>query len=107
MATTETVHKLLIGGEWYETGETIDVTSPYDGSVVGRVAYGGADDARRAIDAAEQAMKTPIPAHKRAAVLDGVADLLRQRRHAFARTLAEEAGQPRPTAGREGARAIQ
>ncbi len=61
MATTETVHKLLIGGEWYETGETIDVTSPFDGSVVGRVAYGGADDARRAIDAAEQAMRTPSP----------------------------------------------
>ena len=56
MAMTETVHKLYVDGEWYETGETMDVTSPYDGSVVGRVAYGGADDARRAIDAAEQAM---------------------------------------------------
>ena len=107
MATTETVHKLLIGGEWYETGETIDVTSPYDGSVVGRVAYGGADDARRAIDAAEQAMKTPIPAHKRAAVLDGVAELLRERRDEFARTIAEEAGKPLTTAGMEVDRAVQ
>ncbi len=107
MATTETVHKLLIGGEWYETGETIDVTSPYDGSVVGRVAYGGADDARRAIDAAEQAMKTPIPAHQRAAVLDGVAELLRERRDEFARTIAEEAGKPLTTAGMEVDRAVQ
>jgi acyl-CoA reductase-like NAD-dependent aldehyde dehydrogenase len=107
MATTETVHKLLIGGEWYETGETIDVTSPYDGSVLGRVAYGGADDARRAIDAAEQAMKTPIPAHKRAAVLDGVAELLRERRDEFARTIAEEAGKPLTTAGVEVDRAVQ
>ncbi len=107
MATTEIVHKLLIGGEWYETGETIDVTSPYDGSVVGRVAYGGADDARRAIDAAEQAMKTPIPAHKRAAVLDGVAELLRERRDEFARTIAEEAGKPLTTAGMEVDRAVQ
>ncbi len=107
MATTETVHKLLIGGEWYETGETIDVTSPYDGSVVGRVAYGGADDARRAIDAAEQAMKTPIPAHKRAAVLDGVAELLRERRDEFAQTIAEEAGKPLTTAGMEVDRAVQ
>ena len=107
MATTETVHKLLIGGEWYETGETIDVTSPYDGSVVGRVAYGGAEDARRAIDAAEQAMKTPIPAHKRAAVLDGVAELLRERRDEFARTIAEEAGKPLTTAGMEVDRAVQ
>ena len=107
MATTETVHKLLIGGEWYETGETIDVTSPYDGSVVGRVAYGGADDARRAIDAAEQAMRTPIPAHQRAAVLDGVAELLRERRDEFARTIAEEAGKPLTTAGMEVDRAVQ
>src|SRR3954452_21570188 len=107
MATTETVHKLLIGGEWYETGETIDVTSPYDGSVVGRVAYGGADDARRAIDAAEHAMKTPLPAHKRAAVLDGVAELLRERRDEFARTIAEEAGKPLTTAGMEVDRAVQ
>src|SRR6185503_12114061 len=101
MATTETVHKLLIGGQWYETGDLIDVTSPYDGSVVGHVAYGGADDARRAIDAAEEAMRTPIPAHKRAAVLDGVAELLRERRDEFARTIAEEAGKPLTTAGIE------
>ena len=107
MATTETVHKLLIGGEWYETGETIDVTSPYDGSVVGRVAYGGADDARRAIDAAERAMKHPVPAHERAAVLDGVAALLRERREEFARTIAEEAGKPLTTAGVEVDRAVQ
>src|SRR3954469_8061098 len=107
MATTETVHKLLIGGEGYETGETIDVTAPYDGSVVGRVAYGGADDARRAIDAAEQAMKSPLPAHKRAAVLDGVAELLRERRDEFARTIAEEAGKPLTTALAEVDRAVQ
>jgi acyl-CoA reductase-like NAD-dependent aldehyde dehydrogenase len=107
MATTETVHKLLIGGQWYETGDLIDVTSPYDGSVVGRVAYGGADDARRAIDAAEQAMRTPIPAHKRAGVLDGVAELLRERRDEFARTIAEEAGKPLTTAGMEVDRAVQ
>ena len=107
MATTETVHKLLIGGEWYETGETIDVTSPFDGSVVGRVAYGGADDARRAIDAAERAMRQPLPAHKRAAVLDRVAELIAERRDDFARTIAEEAGKPITTAGVEVDRCVQ
>ena len=66
MAATDTVQKLYVGGEWYETGETRDVTSPYDGSVVGQVAYGGGDDARRAIDAAERAMESPLPAHRRA-----------------------------------------
>jgi acyl-CoA reductase-like NAD-dependent aldehyde dehydrogenase len=107
MAMTETVQKLYVDGEWYETGETVDVTSPYDGGVVGRVAYGGGDDARRAIDAAERAMKAPLPAHRRAAVLDGVAGLLRERRDEFARTIALEAGKPIATAGVEVDRAVQ
>ncbi len=107
MATTETVQKLLVDGEWYETGETIDVTSPFDGSVVGRVAYGGADDARRAIDAAERAMRQPLPAHKRAAVLDRGAELIAELREEFARTIAEEAGKPITTAGVEVDRCVQ
>ena len=107
MAMTETVQKLLVGGEWYETGTTLDVTSPYDGSVVGRVAFGGGEDARRAIDAAEAAMRSPLPAHRRAAILDGVADLVRERRDEFARTIALEAGKPITTAGLEVDRAAQ
>jgi acyl-CoA reductase-like NAD-dependent aldehyde dehydrogenase len=107
MAMTETVQKLLVGGEWYETGNTIDVTSPYDGSVVGRVAFGGGDDARRAIDAAEAAMRSPLPAHRRAAILDRVAQLLGERRDEFARTIAMEAGKPITTAGIEVDRAVQ
>src|SRR3954471_7525247 len=107
MAMTETLQKLYVDGEWYETGETRDVTSPYDGSVVGRVAYGGGADATRAIDAAERAMQSPLPAHKRAAVLDGVAALLVERREDFARTIAEEAGKPLTTAGMEVDRAVQ
>ena len=107
MAMTETVQKLLVGGEWYETGTTIDVTSPYDGSVVGRVAFGGGDDARRAIDAAEAAMRSPLPAHRRAAILDRVAELLRERRDEFTRTIAMEAGKPITTAGIEVDRAVQ
>src|SRR2546422_10208584 len=105
MAATETVQKLYVGGEWYETGEARDVTSPFDGSVVGRVAFGGGDDARRAIDAAEAAMRSPLPAHRRAAILDRVAQLLRERRDEFARTIAMEAGNAITTAGIEADRA--
>src|SRR5690349_22855697 len=52
-------------------------------------------------------MKHPVPAHERAAVLDGVATLLRERREEFARTIAEEAGKPLTTAGAEVDRAVQ
>ena len=105
--TTEAVRKLLVGGDWYETGETIDVTSPYDGSVVARVAYGGADDARKAIEAAATAMRSPVPAHERAAVLDRLAAIVRDRREEFAETIAREAGKPIATAQAEADRAVQ
>jgi acyl-CoA reductase-like NAD-dependent aldehyde dehydrogenase len=105
--TTETVRKILVDGEWYETGETLDVRSPFDGSVVAQVAYAGAADARRAIDAAAKAMKTPVPAHERAAVLDRLAVIVRDRRDEFARTIAQEAGKPLATAQAEADRAVQ
>ena len=105
--TTEPVRKLLVGGAWYETGETLDVNSPFDGSLVAQVAYGGADDARRAIDAAAEAMRNPVPAHERAAVLDRLAAIVRDRRDEFAETVAREAGKPIATARVEAERAVQ
>ena len=105
--TTEPVRKMFVGGDWYETGETLDVTSPFDGSVVAQVAYGGADDARRAIDAAAKAMRTPVPAHERAAVLDRLAAIVRDRRDEFAETISREAGKPIATARVEAERAVQ
>jgi acyl-CoA reductase-like NAD-dependent aldehyde dehydrogenase len=105
--TTEPVRKILVGGEWYETGETLDVTSPFDGSVVAPVAYGGRADAERAVDAAAKAMETPLPAHERAAILDRVAGLLRERRDELARTISQEAGKPIATAQVEADRAVQ
>src|SRR5439155_1437745 len=47
MAATATERKLLIDGEWTETGAWLDIRSPYSGDVVGRVAKGGAADTRR------------------------------------------------------------
>jgi acyl-CoA reductase-like NAD-dependent aldehyde dehydrogenase len=105
--TTESVRKILVGGEWYETGETLDVTSPFDGSVVAQVAYGGRSDAERAVDAAATAMQTPLPAHERAAILDRVAAILRERREDLARTISQEAGKPISTAQVEADRAVQ
>ncbi len=59
MAATATDRKLLIDGERVETGEWIDVRSPYSGEVVGRVAKAGAGEARRALDAAARALASP------------------------------------------------
>ena len=49
---TETIkatdHKLLVAGEWVETGEWAEVKSPYDGTLVGRVPEGRRGAGRRA-----------------------------------------------------------
>ena len=105
MATTATERKLLVGGEWIETGEWLEVSSPYDGSLVGRVAKGGATEAKAAIDAAERAMADPLPAYERAAILDGTARLVDERAEEIAKTICAEAGKPMKAARVEAARA--
>ena len=63
-----TDHKLLAAGEWQETGEWGEVKSPYDGSVVGRVAQGDEALVERAIEAAHEAFESAdFPQHERAA----------------------------------------
>jgi acyl-CoA reductase-like NAD-dependent aldehyde dehydrogenase len=98
--------KLLIGGEWVETGDWIEVRSPYSGEVVGRVAKAGAAEARRAIDTAEKAMRSPLPAHKRAEILVRVAGYLGRRHEEVARLISDEAGKPLKAAKVEASRAM-
>jgi acyl-CoA reductase-like NAD-dependent aldehyde dehydrogenase len=88
------------------TTQEIEVRSPYSGEVVGRVPRSGADDARRAIDAAEAAMREPLPAHKRAEILVRVAAGLGKRADEAARQISAEAGKPLKAARVEVARAM-
>jgi acyl-CoA reductase-like NAD-dependent aldehyde dehydrogenase len=106
MAVTTIERKLPIGGERVETGDWIDIRSPYSGEVVGRVAKAGAGEARRAIDAAERAMAEPLPAHKRAEILVKVAGFLGRRHDEVARTISDEAGKPMKAARVEAQRAM-
>ena len=106
MAITVPERKLLIGGEWVDTGEWVDVKSPYSGEPVGRVAKAGAGETRRAIDAAETAMREPLPAHKRAEILVRVAGYLGKRHDEVARTISDEAGKPMKAARVEARRAM-
>src|SRR5438105_8332265 len=106
MAATATERKLLVGGEWVEKGEWLEVRSPFSGEVVGRVAKGGATEAKRAVDAAERALADPLPAHKRAEVLVRVAGLLGRRHDEVARQISDEAGKPMKAARVEAQRAM-
>jgi len=88
------------------TEEWVEVHSPYSGEVVGRAPRSGADDARRAVEAAARALESPLPAHERAAILDRVAQVLRERHEEMAQTICAEAGKPIRTARVEASRAV-
>jgi acyl-CoA reductase-like NAD-dependent aldehyde dehydrogenase len=106
VATTVADRKLFVAGDWIETGDWIEVRSPYSGEVVGRVAKGGADETRRAIDAAEQALHDPLPAHKRAEILVKVVAGVARRHDEIARQISDEAGKPLKAARVEASRAM-
>jgi acyl-CoA reductase-like NAD-dependent aldehyde dehydrogenase len=106
VATTALERKLFVAGEWVETGEWLEVRSPYSGEVVGRVAKAGAAETKRAIDAAEEAMREPLPAHKRAEILVRVAGALGRRHDEVARLISDEAGKPMKAARVEAKRAM-
>ncbi|MGZ8694413.1 MAG: aldehyde dehydrogenase family protein [Gaiellaceae bacterium] len=106
MAATAVERKLLIDGDWIETGDWVEVHSPYSGEVVGRVAKAGAAEARRAVDAAARAMESPLPAHKRAEILVRVAGFIGRRHEEAARLISDEAGKPMKAARIEASRAM-
>ncbi len=76
------------------SGDPLEVRSPWDGSVVGTVPTGGRADTADAIEAAHRATLNPLPAYRRAEILDGAAARIEANRDAFARILALEIGKP-------------
>ncbi|HEV8424374.1 MAG TPA: aldehyde dehydrogenase family protein, partial [Actinomycetes bacterium] len=87
----------LIGGRWRPalgSGRSEEVTSPYDGKVVGSVPVAGPDDVEAALTAAEQGAATwrRTPAHERMRILLRAAELADQRAAEIARTISAETG---------------
>src|ERR1041384_2642074 len=105
MATTVLERKAFVAGGWVEPGYWLEVRSPYSGEVVGRVAKAGAAETKRAIDAAEAAMREPLPAHKRAEILVKVAGALGRRHDGVAGRISDEGGKPMKAARVEAKRA--
>ncbi|HET9021834.1 MAG TPA: aldehyde dehydrogenase family protein [Ornithinibacter sp.] len=87
---------LLIGGRWAEAvqGAREDVTSPFDGSVVGSVSLAGLADVDAALSAATEGARVwrRTPAHQRMQVLMRAATLADERAEAIAQTISAEAG---------------
>ena len=86
----------FIGGEWVDAGgaETFDDLDPFSGDVVARVAAGGKDDAKRAVDAAAGAFAgwSQTPPAERQRIFLKAADLLEARGDDVVSWLARETG---------------
>ncbi|MCW3845503.1 NAD-dependent succinate-semialdehyde dehydrogenase [Micromonospora yasonensis] len=90
----------LIDGVWSDPPRRRDVINPTDGSVVGSVGYGDADQARAAADAAQAALAGwgDLPARARSDYLHAAADLIVARADEIGGLLAREAGKRLPEA---------
>jgi acyl-CoA reductase-like NAD-dependent aldehyde dehydrogenase len=101
------VRTVPLAGQRFAAGAAIEVRAPYDGAVIGAVPTCGAGEVDRAVATATAAhRKGPLPAWRRAEVLDTAARLLAERRDAFARTIALESAKPIKTARTEAERAV-
>src|SRR5919108_5970069 len=99
MATVETdirECRQFVGGEWIdaEGAETFDDVDPFNGDVVDRVAAGGREDAKRAIEAAADAFPawSQSPPAERQRIFLNAADVLERRRDEVVSLLARETG---------------
>jgi acyl-CoA reductase-like NAD-dependent aldehyde dehydrogenase len=104
---TITQHPLPLAGGRHTHDESIEVTSPYDGSTIGAVPRCGTEDVKRAVEAAAAVLADePLPLWRRAEILDTAARLLAERVEGFAKTIAVEAAKPIKTARVEANRAV-
>ena len=101
-------HGFFVDGRWVEDGDVVEIKSPFDGAVIGRIFQGRRQHAEAAIAAAVKAFGTTrrLPAFERQRVLRRVSEGIAQRKEEFARTLCQEAGKPIKAARTEVERAI-
>ncbi|MCC6626584.1 MAG: NAD-dependent succinate-semialdehyde dehydrogenase [Chloroflexi bacterium] len=89
---------LYINGEWVSApgGKTFDVTNPATGEVIGQVADGSREDAKRAIAAAEAALPAwrAMTAEQRADLLTAAFRRINEKVDEIARVLTSENGKP-------------
>jgi acyl-CoA reductase-like NAD-dependent aldehyde dehydrogenase len=100
--------RLLLHGEWIETGAWLPVADPYTGREIARVPLGDAATIDRAIDSAQRAFQDArfTAPHVRAARLHAVARGIEARKAQFVETIVSEAGKPVIYAEAEVARAV-
>ncbi|MGI9544812.1 MAG: aldehyde dehydrogenase family protein, partial [Cyclobacteriaceae bacterium] len=87
---------LFIDGKWVESssGELVNIYSPTDESIVGKVQFGNEVDAQKALEAAEKAQQQwkKVPARSRAELMRAFATEIRANKDPLAKLLVNEQG---------------
>src|SRR5271155_3317637 len=98
---------LLCGKEWTD-GEAMDVRSPWDQGLLGKVTIATRKDAREAVNHAVASVRRTraLPRWKRKEILEDIASVLIDQKERFAQLIVAEAGKPIRTARIEVERAI-
>ena len=86
---------LLCGKEWTD-GEALEVRSPWDQGLVGRVTLATRNEARQAVHHAVASLRRAraLPRWKRREILENVAAALLEQKDRFAKLIVAEAGKP-------------
>ena len=100
--------KMIIGGEWVEKQETIDVINPFDCKVFDTVPRGTKEDVDKAITIAQKGyeINRNLPSHQRISILKKAAEIMESRYDELAKTIATEGSKTIKEASKEVGRAI-
>src|SRR3972149_10543105 len=87
---------MYLAGRWEKSPETLSVTNPYDGSLVGTTYLASADQLEEATAAAQKAFKTTgrLASYEREEILLSISRGITERSDELARLMAQEAGKP-------------
>jgi glyceraldehyde-3-phosphate dehydrogenase (NADP+) len=87
---------MFIGGAWKMAGESLDVTNPYTGKVVGRTFQADAATLEEAVQATVRAFQVmrKLPSYERVAILRKISDGIAAQKEDIARLMAQESGKP-------------
>lgn len=101
------VRAIPLAGERFSSSNFLEVRSPYDNSLIGKIPACTSADVDRAVATAKAALSGgPMPLWRRAQILDLAAVRLAARRDEFAEIVCREAAKPIKTARVEAERAV-
>lgn len=88
--------KILLGGQWTETRDSISVINPFNNEIVAGVCRAGIEEAKKAVEIAHNSRETiaAFPSHKKSEVLTNISQIILKRKEEMARTITLESGKP-------------